>query len=139
MITETQRSKLNDDGPGGPRDLLFLKRSLFAAYEKMADETLAGIRPDDCVLIIDEETARQLTLSDEIQIYLKSDQMFWEFPDGSRDRLPVSLYGFKIEMVRNYSVFPEKTNRHVIRRPFIQLVGTMKDYPVRYTCEIELQ
>jgi hypothetical protein len=79
-----------------------IKRSLIAAYEKILDNTLAAIEPDDMYLVMGSATAGQISESQEIIDAVKQSRDAWpmlqgNLPNGtSLYNIPSKLYGFNV-------------------------------------------
>lgn len=112
-------------------DSEYLKRCLYCAFEKMLDESLAEIRMEDCVLTVDEQTAKRLGATEGVILYCKG--MSPVFHGGSN--FPTELFGFRTDCVRaSYS-----TDGYQIKDgPLAVLVGRIPDTKTVFTCEIIL-
>ena len=79
-----------------------IKRSLMYAFEKILDDTLAAIEPEDCCLVMGSATAAQISLSQEIVDAVKQSRDAWpmlqgNLPNGtSLYNIPSNLYGFNV-------------------------------------------
>jgi hypothetical protein len=79
-----------------------IKRSLEAGFEKMLDDTLAVIEPEDCYLVMGSATAAQISQSQEIIDAVKQSRDAWPMlqaalPNGTAlYNIPSKLYGFNV-------------------------------------------
>lgn len=79
-----------------------IKRSLFYAFEKILDNTLAALEPEDCCLVMGSATAAQISESQEIIDAVKQSRDAWPMIQGnlpnsaSMYNIPATLYGFKV-------------------------------------------
>lgn len=112
-------------------DSQHLKRCLYSAFQKMLNESLGGIRLEDCIFTVDEETARRLGKTAEVEWYYRG--MLPEFYHGNN--FPSQIYGFKTDCVRaSYS-----TNGYeLVSKPLAVLVCRIPDTKIVYVCEIVL-
>lgn len=79
-----------------------IKRCLFTGFEKMLDDTLGVIEPEDCVLVMGSATAAAISESQEIIDNVKQSRDAWPMlqaalPNGTQlYNIPSNLYGFKV-------------------------------------------
>jgi hypothetical protein len=79
-----------------------IKRSLIAAAEKIADDTLDVVRPEDLRLVISTSLAGVMSMSQEIHDYIKGSPFAMAQVKGevanrnARYGLPEQLYGFEL-------------------------------------------
>ncbi len=79
-----------------------IKRSLFTGFTKMLDDTLGVIEPEDCVLVIGDLLAAQISESQEIIDAVKQSTDAWpmlqgNLPNGTQlYNIPSKLYGFPV-------------------------------------------
>lgn len=79
-----------------------IKRSLIQAFEKMLDDTLAVIEPEDCYLVMGSATAGAISEAQEIIDNVKQSRDAWpmlqgKLPNGTQlYNIPSNLYGFNV-------------------------------------------
>lgn len=79
-----------------------IKRSIFYAYEKMLDSSLAAIEPEDVMLVFGSATASAISQSQEIIDLVKGSPDAWPMIRGQLEggnalyNLPEKLYGFTV-------------------------------------------
>lgn len=92
-----------------------IKRSLMYAFEKMLDDTLGVIEPEDCCLVMGSATAAQISQSQEIIDAVKQSRDAWpmlhgELPSGTDlYNIPSKLYGFNVVIDKTRKTTSMKT------------------------------
>lgn len=91
-----------------------IKRSLFTASERILDDTLAAINPEELVLVIGSGLAAEIAQCQEIVDYIKGSpeayaQIRGELPNRNKFYgLPEQLYGFKLVVEATRKVTSKK-------------------------------
>lgn len=151
-MTELAKVDYSDD---------FLKRSLYFAYEKLLDESLGLVTPNDCYFVLSEEAGRQVAAMPETTLairvanhYLTDEEktlVIWGIgSDKGSYKLPLHLYGFPVAVARHFhcsqdplKMGAERVMCHVKPRKFACLSAVVQDpflLPVNqfFSCEIQL-
>lgn len=94
-----------------------IKRSLFAGFEKMLDDTLGVTEPEDCYLVMGSATAAQISESQEIIDAVKQSRDAWpmlsaSLPGGTElYNIPQKLYGFNVVIDKTRKTTSLKNNQ----------------------------